>query len=62
MTTVGITVGLFDEYGSAQRLHALRGYVPDGRGACHAREPLSKGAHVIMDDDLVIWLTKKLRQ
>ena len=58
--TLGITVGLFDEYGPAQRLYALRGYVPDGRGACRGREPLSKGAQVTMDDDLIIWLTKEL--
>jgi GNAT superfamily N-acetyltransferase len=61
IVTLGITVGLFDEYGPAQRLYALRGYVPDGRGACRGREPLSKGARVIMDDDLIIWLTKELR-
>jgi hypothetical protein len=58
--TLGITVGLFDEYGPAQRLYALRGYVPDGRGACRGQEPLSKGSRVIMDDDLIIWLTKEL--
>lgn len=60
--TIGITVGLFDEYGPAQRLYALRGYVPDGRGACRGHEPLSKGARVIMDDDLIIWLTNELCQ
>jgi len=42
--TLGITVGLSAEYGPAQRLYALRGYVPDGRGACCGQEPLSKGA------------------
>ena len=26
----GITVGLFDAYGPAQRLYARKGYVPDG--------------------------------
>ena len=31
IATVGITVGLFDEYGPAQRLYGRRGYVPDGR-------------------------------
>jgi hypothetical protein len=44
----------------AQRMYALRGYVPDGRGACRGHQPLSKGARVIMDDDLIIWLTKQL--
>jgi GNAT superfamily N-acetyltransferase len=59
--TLGITVGLSAEYGPAQRLYALRGYVPDGRGACCGQEPLSKGARVTMDDDLIIWLSKELR-
>jgi GNAT superfamily N-acetyltransferase len=34
IATLGITVGLFDEYGAAQRLYGRRGYIPDGRGAC----------------------------
>jgi len=36
IATLGITVGLFDEYGPAQRLYGWRGYIPDGRGACRA--------------------------
>jgi GNAT superfamily N-acetyltransferase len=59
ITTLGITVGLFDEYGPAQRLYGRRGYIPDGRGACRGQRPLSKGMHVTMDDDLIIWLTKE---
>ena len=59
-TTLGITVGLFDEYGPAQRLYGQRGYVPDGRGACRAQRPLGKGMQVTMDDDLIMWLTKDL--
>ena len=57
---LGITVGISDKYGPAQRLYAQRGYVPDGRGACRGQAPLSNGARVIMDDDLIIWLTKQL--
>ena len=60
IATLGITVGLFDEYGPAQRLYGRRGYIPDGRGACRGQRPLSKGMHVTMDDDLIIWLTKDL--
>ena len=60
IATLGITVGLFDEYGPAQRLYGRRGYVPDGRGACPGQRPLSKGMQVTMDDDLIIWLTKDL--
>jgi GNAT superfamily N-acetyltransferase len=60
IATLGITVGLFDEYGPAQRLYGRRGYVPDGRGACQGQVPLRKGMQVIMDHDLIIWLTKDL--
>ena len=60
VATLGITVGLFDEYGPAQRLYARRGYIPDGRGACQGQRPLRKGMQVTMDDDLIIWLTKDL--
>ena len=60
IATLGITVGLSDEYGPAQRLYGRRGYIPDGRGACLGQRPLSKGMQVTMDDDLIIWLTKDL--
>ena len=60
IATLGITVGLFDEYGPAQRLYGRRGYIPDGRGACLGQRPLGKGMQVTMDDDLIIWLTKDL--
>jgi GNAT superfamily N-acetyltransferase len=60
IATLGITVGLFDEYGPAQRMYAGRGYIPDGRGACQGQRPLSKGVQVSMDHDLIIWLTKDL--
>ena len=60
IATLGITVGLFDEYGPAQRLYGRRGYIPDGRGACQGQRPLGKGMQVIMDDELIMWLTKDL--
>jgi GNAT superfamily N-acetyltransferase len=60
-TELGITVGPFGDYGAAQRLYARRGYLTDGRGACHGQQPLSRGAQVTMDDDLILWLTKDLR-
>jgi GNAT superfamily N-acetyltransferase len=43
IVTMGITVGLFDEYGPAQRLYGRRGYIPDGRGACRGQEPNAMG-------------------
>jgi len=60
IATLGITVGLFDEYGPAQRMYGRRGYIPDGSGACQGQRPLSKGMQVSMDHDLIIWLTKDL--
>ncbi|GAB3411246.1 GNAT family N-acetyltransferase [Flindersiella endophytica] len=57
---VGITVGLFDEYGPAQRLYAKRGYLPDGRGACTGQVPLRLGDTVEVGHDLILWLTKDL--
>ena len=60
VTTLGITVGLFDEYGPAQRMYARRGYIPDGRGACRGQRPLSEGTQVRLDHDVIIWLTKEL--
>ena len=48
VATLGITVGLFDEYGPAQRLYGQRGYIPEGRGACRGQRPLSKGMQVTM--------------
>ncbi len=60
IATLGITVGLFDEYGPAQKMYGRRGYIPDGRGACQGQRPLSKGMQVSMDHDVVMWLTKNL--
>ena len=60
IATLGITVGLFDEYGPAQRMYARRGYVPDGRGACQGQRPLGEGTQVRLDHDVIIWLTKEL--
>jgi GNAT superfamily N-acetyltransferase len=57
---LGITVGLFGEYGPAQRMYAQRGYVPDGRGACRGHPPLQEGEQVTVGHDLILWLTKDL--
>jgi GNAT superfamily N-acetyltransferase len=56
----GICVALFDDYGPAQRLYAKRGYIPDGRGACHRFTPLQRGQTITLDDDHLLWLVKDL--
>lgn len=59
-TQAGITVGLFEAYGPAQRLYARRGYIPDGQGVCQGQRPLKQGEIVTLDHDLILWLTKDL--
>ncbi len=56
--TVGLGVGLFADYGNAQRLYIKRGYIPDGLGVTYQYKELSSGCRVQLDDDLVLWLTK----
>jgi GNAT superfamily N-acetyltransferase len=62
---IGIGVGLYagedGGYGSAQRLYIKRGYIPDGQGVTYNYQPTIPGNCYILDDDLVLWFTKKLR-
>ncbi|PLS82570.1 MAG: GNAT family N-acetyltransferase [Chloroflexi bacterium] len=57
---VGIGVGMYADYGAAQRLYVRRGYVPDGRGLFRGGSWVRPGEHVVVDDGLVLWLTKTL--
>lgn len=59
-TTVGLGVGLTADYGSAQRLYIQLGFMPDGYGVHHKNKSLNYGDTVLVDDDLVLYLTKKL--
>ena len=59
-TTVGIGVGLYADYGDAQRLYIKRGYMPDGLGITYNYKPIDPGSMVRLDDDLVLWFTKEL--
>jgi GNAT superfamily N-acetyltransferase len=57
---IGIGVGLDKDYGAAQRLYVLRGYVPDGRGVSWQNRFPKYGEQVSVDDDLNLYLTKTL--
>ena len=59
-TTVGIGVGMYADYGNAQRLYVLRGYVPDGRGLTYNGRTLEPMESTVNDDDLVLYFTKRL--
>lgn len=56
----GIGVGMTADYGAAQRLYVLRGYVPDGRGLHYDGRALHFGDQVTVDDSLALMLTKWL--
>jgi GNAT superfamily N-acetyltransferase len=57
---VGIGVGLYSDYGSAQRMYVQRGYIPDGRGLFFRGRAVQPGESVIVDDDLALYFTKVL--
>lgn len=62
---VGTGVGLYggDDggYGAAQRLYIKRGYIPDGKCITYDSQPTIPGNSYPLDDELIIWLEKKLR-
>lgn len=57
---VGLGVGLNADYGSAQRLYARLGYVPDGCGVTWRNRAIRPWAFVRPNDDLLLWLVKDL--
>ncbi len=59
--TVYLGVGLHSGYGAAQRMYAKRGYIPDGTGVWYGGKPAGLYGGVCNDDDLVLYLSKKLR-
>jgi ribosomal protein S18 acetylase RimI-like enzyme len=59
--TAGIGVGMDASYGAAQRMYTRRGYVPDGLGLTHRGRHVAWGDLVPVDDDLVLYLTRQLR-
>lgn len=58
---VGIGVGMYSDYGAAQRLYVRRGYIPDGRGLYFRDHAVQPGEQVTVDDDLVLYFTRQLR-
>lgn len=57
---VYLGVGLHSGYGSAQRMYAKRGYIPDGTGVWYGDAVCQAYGACCNDDDLVLYLTKKL--
>lgn len=59
---VGIGVGMGADYGPAQRLYVLRGYVPDGLGIVTHNRFAQLGEMVRVDDDLVLHFRKRIAE
>ena len=59
--TVYLGVGLHSGYGAAQRMYVKRGYIPDGSGVWYKDRVCEPYAECANDDDLVLYLSKKLR-
>lgn len=58
---VYLGVGLHSGYGSAQRMYVKRGYIPDGTGVWYQDKVCKQYADCCNDDDLVLYLSKKLK-
>lgn len=59
-TQIGLGVGLYSDYGAAQRLYCKLGYLPDGNGITYKNIAVVPGKKYTIDDDLVLWLIKSL--
>lgn len=58
-SVAGIGVGMYAGYGAAQRMYALRGYVPDGLGLFYKGQHVRPDQEVPVDDDLILYLIKE---
>jgi len=58
---VYLGVGLHSGYGTAQRLYAELGYVPDGSGVWYRNEVCPPYSSCCNDDDLVLYMVKEFR-
>ena len=60
-SVVGLGVGLHSGYGSAQRLYARRGYIPDGVGVVDVDgKAVPEGSEIRLDNDVMLRMTKEL--
>ena len=58
---VCLGVGLHSGYGSAQRMYAKRGYVPDGSGVWYGNSVCPPYEPCTNDDDLILYMSKPIR-
>jgi GNAT superfamily N-acetyltransferase len=56
----GIGVGMYADYGSAQRMYVKRGYVPDGAGLVVDGIAPAPGSTIVLDDSPALMFTKSV--
>jgi len=59
-SNIGLGVGMTADYGNAQRLYVRLGFIPDGQGLHYKCGSLKYGHQTVVDDDLVLFLTKSI--
>ena len=58
--TIGLGVGLYSDYGTAQKMYIKRGYNFDGMGINYDNKIVKPGSNVCVDDSLCICMTKEI--
>lgn len=58
---IGLGVGLYKDYGSAQRLYIKNWYIFDGNGLMYNNVSVDPGTKVHVDDELLLYLHKRIR-
>ncbi|MBM7094385.1 GNAT family N-acetyltransferase [Bacillus sp. H-16] len=58
---VGLGVGLYKDYSTAMHIYLKRGYLPDLQGITYDNEPVEPGTKVTVDDQLLMYFVKDLR-
>ena len=56
-----LAVRVHSGYGPAQRIYVKRGYIPDGSGVWYQGKQLEQYAPCVNDDDLLLFLSKELK-
>lgn len=56
--SVCLAVGLYSDYGNAQRIYVKRGYIPDGTGVWYNDKQLEPYAPCRNDDSLLLYMKK----
>jgi len=59
---VTLSVGVYESFGTAQRMYAKRGYIPDGTGLWYYGKQVLLGNKIVCNDALVTFMIKQLKK